>query len=278
MVHGRWRTCAGAALVSAAGLLLLAGLGAAAGCEAVGVELKPGAQSLFEAFAQPTPQDAAKWATDEFDADKRYRGTLLLANAPFAGEPLYVRLFTTNAQDTDPGVRAAATRGLGTHGRPELAPLLVERLTDTDVGVRIEAARALQRIHSTVAVEPLLAALDPAKEDDPAVRLEAADALAQYPDSRVVEQLIKALADDNLAVNRRAQESLRTLTGQDFGIDRAQWFAWYTSSSELFAARAVYVYPVFWRSKRWYEQIPFVPGPPNESASTPVGMVPGTVE
>lgn len=254
---------------------LAAGL---AGCEAVGLELKPGAKSILEAFAGPSPQDAASWAIDPYDPDKRYRGTLLLANAPFAGEDVYLKLFSDNVRDVDPGVRAAAARGLGTHGGPEHAPLLIERLADDDAGVRIEAARALQRIHSQDAVEPLMARLDPATEPEPQVRIEAASALGQYPENRVVERLITALADDNLAVNRTAQLSLRTLTGQDFGIDRARWLAWYTTSTSTFAARSVYVYPVFSRKKKFYEHIPFVPGPPNEAPSTPAGMEPGTVE
>jgi len=248
------------------------------GCEALGLELKPGATSIFEAFAGPTPQDAASWAVDPYDPDKRYRGTLLLANAPFAGEAVYLKLFSDNINDTDPGVRAAAARGLGTHGGPEHAPLLIERLTDEDAGVRIEAARALQRVHSPDAVQPLLTRLDPDVETEPQVRIEAASALGQYPENRVVERLIIALADENLAVNRAAQQSLRTLTGQDFGIDRARWLEWYTSTSNAFAARSVYVYPVFARKKKFYEHIPFVPGPPNESPSTPAGMMPGTVE
>lgn len=257
--------------------LFVLGLLVLTGCD-VDIGLQPGATSLLQVFAQPTPQDAAKMAIDPFDADKRYRGTLMLANAPFAGEPLYVQLFTDNAKDEDPGVRAAATRGLGTHAGPDSVPLILERMKDAETNVRVEAARALQRIHNPIAIEPLLTALDIEKETEPAVRIEAASALGQYPENRVVEALIKALAEENLAVNRRAQEALRTLTGQDFGIDRAAWFGWYSSTGNLFAARTVYVYPVFSRSEHWYEKLPFVPGPPNESAGTPVGMTPGTLE
>jgi len=256
----------------------LAAIAALGGCEAAGLEMKPGATSVLQAFAPPSPADAAKWAVDPFDADKRYRGTLLLANAPFAGEPVYVQLFVDNSKDTDPGVRSAATRGLGSHGGPEHGPLLVDRLNDEDPSVRTEAARALQRVHYKPAIPAIMAKAEMEKELEPQVRMEAASALGQYPENRVVEQLIRCLADENLGVNRNAQSSLRTLTGQDFGIDRSMWLSWYSSNQNLFAARSVYIYPVFNRGKTWWEHIPFVPGPPNEAAGTPVGMMPGTVE
>jgi hypothetical protein len=256
----------------AALLLGMISLFGVAGCAS---DMKPGAKSILEVFAEPAPTDAAKDAIDPYDADKRYRGTLLLANAPFASDPLYIQLFTDNIKDTDPGVRAAAARGLGTHGGPEHVPLLVGRLKDEDPIVRVEAARALQRLHNPVAIDPLLAALDRDKEPEADVRVEAACALGQYAENRVVEQLIRALQDDNLAVNLRTQDSLRTLTGQDFGLDIAAWQAWYNSTHDLFAARSVYVYPVFYRPKHWYEHLPFVPGPPVEPQGTPAGMVPG---
>ncbi len=259
-------------------LVVLVGLLSAValmGCESAGFDLKPGATSIFQGFAPPSSADAAKWAIDPYDADKRYRGTLLLANAPFANDPLYLQLFTDNAKDKDPGVRAVAARGLGTHGGPEQVPLLVPLLKDEDPTVRTEAARALQRLHNPVAIDALLVSLDRDKEPEAGVRLEAASALGQYAENRVVEQLIEALQDDNLSVDLTVQTSLRTLTGQDFGLDIIAWRAWYAHSKDVFAARSVYVYPVFWRSKHWYEHLPLVSGPPNEPQGTPAGMVPG---
>ena len=79
-------------------------------------------------------------------------------------------------------------------------------------------------------------------------------ATAQYAQARVVEALISALRDDSLAVNRAALDSLRILTGQDFGVDDAQWVAWrdgMTDSDAMFAARRDYAYPVFRRGRRW---------------------------
>ncbi len=248
----------------------------AAGCgETPKLDVKPGATSIFAAWAVPTPAEAAAWATDEFDAENRYRGTRLLANAVFANEPLYVELFRRNSRDTDPGVRAVATRGLANHGGPNETQLIIDRLKDEDVDVRIEAARGLQRVHNPIAVEPLLEAIREDKEPDSQVRANAAEALGQYAETRVVEALISILTDRNLAVNRATLRSLSVLTGQNFGFDQRAWLAWYKSTEERFAARGPFIYPVFQRDKFWYEHLPFVSPPPNESPATPAGWSPG---
>lgn len=249
-------------------------IGVLTACSGNPLNLKPGATSVFEGLADITPSEAVDMALDKYDADRRYKGVLSLAKRPFAGEEVYVNLFASLVNDEDPGVRAASTRALGLHGRTEHAPLLAERLKDSDPSVRVEAARALQRIHSPVAVEPLLATLDPEKETEVEVRVEAARALGQYAQPKVLELLIASLSEDSLAINLATVSSLRTLTGQDFGFDRGAWQRWYRDTKDVFAARAAYLYPTFQRDKRWFEYVPFVPPPPNEAPSLPVGLSP----
>lgn len=237
-------------------------------------DLRPGATSILTMFAEPTPEEAVAMATDPHDADKRYRGTLLLGTQPYAGEAVYMKLFDDNAKDKDPGVRTAAMRAIANHGSEEQVPTLLKALGDPDKLVRIEAARGLQRIHSNSAVDPLIKSLNPTAEPVPEVRAEAADALGQYREPRVVEALIRVLEDTNLAVNAKTLRSLQTLTGQNFGFDRRAWLDWTKSTKELFAAGGVYKYPAFSREKTLLEYLPFVPLPPNEVSTTPVGMPP----
>ncbi len=263
-IVGRIRARRGRALAVAGSCLALAG------CDAL--DLRPGAESVFELFSQPSTEEAARWALDKYDADRRYQGTLILANKPFAGEPVYMRLFTDNLEDPDPGVRAAAVRAIANHATPDQAPLVVARLADEDEGVRLEAAKGLQRLHNPAAIPALLGRLDPAKEGAHAVRAEAADALGQYPSPQVVDGLIRALADPRLVVKRRAEQSLSTLTGQDFGVDRRAWAQWLEGADAPFGARAFYVYPAYQRARLWYEYIPFWPKPPIEPRGTPAGM------
>lgn len=252
---------------------------ALAACE---TNFKPGAQTIFEALggANPSPLEMSLMATDKYDANARYLGTLGLARENFSGEPIYMKLFETNVKDADPMVRAAAIRGLANHGEPRHAEAIAEMLADKNVIVRVEAARGLQRLHNPEVIDTLITALreadprDPGRqaEADPQVRAEAAAALGQYAENRVLRELIGALDDSDLAVNRNALASLRTLTGQDLGLDRLSWHEWEDKAETPFAGRQLYTYPVYSRKTRLYEYIPFVPKPPNEVTAPPAGL------
>ena len=234
-----------------------------------------GTTSLLEIMVpQTTPTQAANMATDEFSAENRYRGTTLLSNAEFGGEGVYIELYIDSMDDEDPGVRSAAVRALGRHGDPEHVGMIDQALVDEAQIVRIEAARALQRVHSADAIEPLALAMTEDKESSVDVRAAAADALGQYRERRVVQSLVGALQDSRLVVNNRVQHSLLILTGQNFGIDRRAWIDWYNETEDLFAGAQPYTYPVFNRKKRFVEYLPMIPQPPNETTSIPVGMDP----
>ncbi len=243
--------------------------------------MRPGTESLIEGLqATYTPGELARMATNPYDANDRYLGTLGLANENFANEPVYIKLFEDRLQDPEPCVRAAAVRGLANHGEPAQTPLVIGALSDKDKLVRLEAARGLQRLHEPSAVPPLIRAMhepdlrnakDPA-EPEAFVRTEAALALGQYPEKRVVQALIAGLDDSELSVNRASLASLRILTGQDFGLDRAAWSDWSDRTAQPFAAQGIYTYPIYERSLRWYEYVPFVPKPRMEIAAPPAGL------
>lgn len=213
-------------------------------------------------------------ATDRYDANRRYRGTILLANATFAGETPYIALFEERSSDLDPGVRTAGIRGLANHGSAEHAPILIAALEDPDSLVRLEAARALQRVYSDSAVLPLINRLSRDNEPEPDIRAEVARALGQYPRTIVVDSLINALDEYDLTIAYSAMLSLRSLTGQDFGLDRAAWKNWFEDADNAFAMRQPYKYPVFQRDRHLIEWIPVFPPPPNEAPGFPVGYPP----
>lgn len=232
--------------------------------------------SLLTAFSGPEPGLAAAWAIDDLNADNRYRGTIFLANAPYAGEDVYLKLFRDNMNlETEPYaiVRAAAVRGIAHHGRPTDVPRLIEALEQDDsLGVRSEIVRALQRLHNPVAVAPLIRLLGDRENEGAQIRAEAASALAQYPQGRVFDALVLALGDDSLLVNQAAQTSLEILTGTTQGDSARAWFDWRDETRNIFANREPYIYPIFERGPKYYEWISLVPTAPNETASTPVGF------
>ncbi|MBX3406880.1 MAG: HEAT repeat domain-containing protein [Phycisphaeraceae bacterium] len=224
-------------------------------------------------FSQTSPIDAARWSVDPYDADKRARGTLLLANAPFGGGEPYLKIYRQHLSDEGPLVRAVSARALGLHGGSEDAELLLPLTADAHVPVRFEAVRALQRLHNPRVVTRLMQLLRPNSEPEPSIRAEAACALGQYAEPRVLDALIAALADDNLVVVANAHDSLVTLTGREGADeDRREWTAWAQQTREPFAGRREYLYPVFNRDKRWLDYLPFTPPVPNEVAGRPHGM------
>ena len=238
------------------------------------MEANRGAKSLLAVFQPPDPGDAVELALDEYDADRRYRGTALLANAPFGGETPSLELFRDAANDPDSGVRQVGIRALGIHGEPSDAAVIIERLTDEEWLVRMEAARALQRIHNEQAVVPLMERTTIQNEMNAQVRAEAVHALGQYREPRVLQTLVRALNDPSLAVNHNALTALEILTGQNLGYEPAAWLAWFDETDDPFAAGRIYTYPGFERDKLWYEWLPFLGSPPNEAESVPVGLSP----
>ena len=233
-------------------------------------------QSIFEALAPTTPGEAARMALDEWNPEERRRGMLLLANAPWGGEEPYVRLYRAAMEDGDAAVRAVAIRALAMHGGGEDVVLIVPDLDHEDELLRWEAARALQRLHDPIAIEPLMARLTRTQERDPLVRSACADALGQYAEPRVVSALVATLDDQDLAVVRAAERSLRFLTGQKLGTDGRNWSVWLVSAADPFAEQRAYEYRAFNRNPKWYEYVNPFDVVPNEARATPAGMPPIT--
>ncbi|HMN40188.1 MAG TPA: HEAT repeat domain-containing protein [Phycisphaerales bacterium] len=258
----------------------LAGVGAAMFCLSACIsaddraEMAKANSILAPVFKQMSPADAAAWAADPYDADKRARGMNMLANAPFGGAEAYVRMYRDRLKDDNAPVRAVACRALGLHGSADDVPLIAPLTKAEEVLVRLEATRALQRLHNPVAVPALIDRLDMDKESEPEIRAEAASALGQYAEGSGMQALIKALADPSLLVDRSAHASLKTLTGNDdLPADRKAWVNWVKATEKPFAGQRPYVYPVFQRDSRWLDYVPFVGGPiPNEQPSTPIGF------
>jgi hypothetical protein len=251
----------------------MAAVASAGGCESLG----EGIGEFASALTPVTPRQAAEFALDQNDADKRREGIVLLSNAHFGGEPVYVDLYREYVRfDADPMVRAAAISGLARFGEPADARFIAPHLRDANMHVRWAAAKGLQRLHDPeVAPDLIRTTFDVEETAD--VRSAAAIALGQYPQGTVVQALIAALSAPELSVNMAAAESLHTLTGRDFGLDGRAWFEWSRRSESdggLFAGRVQYYYPTYSRNLSWLEHLAFWSKPTFEPPGQPAGLTP----
>lgn len=245
-----------------------------AGCQS-GPGVRFGEDSIVTALFNQAQENPAEIARDPYDPDARYRGTVRLTVELLEPDDRILDIFRENLNDEYASVRAAAARGLATHGVAADGALLAMALDDPEPLVRRSAALGLQRIHEPASTDRLLQLIEPLKEPDQNVRVEAALALGQYPQSDVVVGLVKSLRSDteqSLAVHVAVVRSLELLTGQDFGLDFIAWQRWIDENGAWFADQQVYTYPVFSRNRAWWEYVPWLPLPPNEESSTPVGL------
>lgn len=226
---------------------------------------------LIGGLSSPSPSAAARDAFNVYDADVRRRSVAQLSSSSFGGEQPYLRLYRLLIDDPDATVRAACVRALGVHGGVDDVPLLVAHLEDTDRYVRWEAAEALRKIHSPSVVAPLVKSLG--SDRDPDVRMAAAYALGQYTEMRVYQALVGALNDESFSVVRAAQESLKTLTGYDFGHDGSLWLLWsQKQGDQLFESGRPYAWQPYTAPPTFMDRVMFWNKPREVEPIAPKGL------
>jgi HEAT repeat protein len=123
------------------------------------------------------------------EKDPAMRRHILRALAGYR-TPLSFAILTAGLQDSDLEVRRVACESLAQHGGPQAVSELTRAATsDTDIDVRVAAIRALGATNDKAAVPPL----------------------------------VDALVDRDPAIQFRAHESLRAVSGRDFGDDVQAW-------------------------------------------------------
>jgi len=120
-------------------------------------------------------------------------------------------------------VREGSVRAIAKIGKPELMPIVVEKLGDAEPHVRVASIEALR----DAAIQPKIQEklrVDSSIE----VRRAAAKALRSFPPGRsVFQDLIAALQDADSGVSVLAHETLTTLSGQTFArTDTKGWQEW----------------------------------------------------
>jgi HEAT repeat protein len=127
--------------------------------------------------------------------------------------------------ETDASVRVEIAKALGDastrSGNAVLRAGLGYPRPDPDAEVRAAICQSWGRIGGDEAREMLGSAL--ANDTDGDVRVMAAKSLGQFKDSTNMKALATALEDNNIAVQHAAMQSMKSVSGQDFGDNAQSW-------------------------------------------------------
>jgi hypothetical protein len=191
----------------------------------------PAVSELVAAFPGPITRELRRGAEGPPRASEC--GPLLRVLArigPDAAPFLIVR-----TADTDPKVRAWATRLLGELPTVEGARAVAKRLADTDTDVRraaLAAGRMMQADPETRgALREDLSEAAAAVGQPSEVRQAALEAISDLRDPRVVPRLIRLVNEKDAAISKSAHWALVTITRQDFARDAVRWTAWWEQNA-----------------------------------------------
>jgi hypothetical protein len=123
--------------------------------------------------------------------------------------------------EPDPLVREAVVRAIAEFRTPMAQAVLEAGLSDENVAVRKECCRALGRRAEAASVSSLANALRGDKNVD--VRMAAADALGKIKSPEAIKALAVALDDRDPAMQYVGVQSLKAITGKDYGPDVQAW-------------------------------------------------------
>ena len=122
---------------------------------------------------------------------------------------------------TNTVLRAEATLALAEFPAPETIPTLQLAMSDESTDVRIAACRAWGRRGGPEALDVLSQAVS--SDSDLDVRLAATAQLAKFKDQQSLQALAVALNDKDPALQHRAVQSLKSVSGQDYGDNVPAW-------------------------------------------------------
>jgi HEAT repeat protein len=123
--------------------------------------------------------------------------------------------------EPDPLVRQAVVHAIAKFRTPMAQQVLEAGLADADEMVRVACCQALGRRQDVIAVASLANSLRTDKDLD--VRLAAAEALGKIKSPEAVQALVIALEDRDPALQYVGVQSMKSVTGKDYGPDVQAW-------------------------------------------------------
>lgn len=129
-------------------------------------------------------------------------------------------------------VRANAATALASIADPASGPALLARLDDRSPKAWIAKADALAGF-GRVGTPATPAVCDRLKAKEWQVRLTACRALVAFGDARAVEPLIERLESESGRLQREILRALRTVSGENFGLQASTWRNWWKGQQPL---------------------------------------------
>lgn len=119
--------------------------------------------------------------------------------------------------------RAAICQTLGALGRPEARDAILQAIEDEHPVVRAEACRALGKVGRTEDASTLARIMVADTQLD--CRIAAIEGLGElkHPDPRIDDLLVDGMESPDPAIRYASLQSLRKISGQDFGIMASAW-------------------------------------------------------
>jgi hypothetical protein len=123
--------------------------------------------------------------------------------------------------EPDPLVRQAVVKAIAEFRTPMAQQVLEAGLNDQDAAVRVACCKALGQRAESVSIDRLAAALR--NDEDIDVRLAAAEALGHIKSPQSIQALIAALDDRDPAMQYVGVQSMKSITGEDYGPTVDTW-------------------------------------------------------
>jgi hypothetical protein len=137
-----------------------------------------------------------------------------------------VRIMVAKLEDgREPtAIRAAIIKSLGNLGDPLARGVILRGVNDTDNAViRVEACRALGKVGLPEDATTLARIMMVDKLEDCRVAAIEAIGSLKSPEPRIYQILIDGMDHEDPAIRYQCLQSLRKITGKDFGVDPEVW-------------------------------------------------------
>jgi len=157
------------------------------------------------------------------DEDRRVRATSAIALGNYH-HPRAAQIIIDAIPNADASARADMIYALAQINDIIVVPYLIQRLPEEEPNVRAAIVHALGKLRDARTLDVLMKSLS---DKDPVVRANSVYALGNYYAPRVIEGLITTLDDEDTQVREAAVESLATLTGKQYEMDKQKWEQWW---------------------------------------------------